>query len=573
MPHVQVPVQEVDDDEVVPIPESARRQPETQVEYTRRFKRKAETDREQLEREIREDSEELLQTNMDFDWFWVGSGEPVLVASLGTLEGPASFAPATSPEMFSGSLDSVCFNRSNEQDFVKMRLGGQDVLVWKPDSIIDDQSVQELDLEQGFNGMQEEVRNLEHSKTGRIITQSELDDMKKVVPNLRLIQSRWVAAYKSSERVRTRIVAKDFNRGSSARSLGFSSPTPSIESVHLVLAMAGTRKMLLRALDVSHAFMHSPLGTGVHVVLKMPLSISFPSGEATYYLLEKALNGLRDASLAWLKLLTFTVEHVGLWSDSLEPCVYGGQIVKDGHELGFCLCVVYVDDILLLSTTKEAGGTCGCNFVVCSACEDNWRDRRRGRIPDLYWSCYKRERDSSEITLGVDPHYLDSTFLDYGVTRGSENVPDISGHLEKTLTDSNFQKPLSDEAYSRFRKALGKLLWLSQVRHDLKTWMSVLGTQQAKPMHGTEQALKAVLRFLYVDMHACLCLPSRDETIMSQVDDAQLRSVHLHSFSDASHAPYRFNNRKGVSGGAVFFERSLVRSLSRQQQAFESEFM
>jgi len=70
----------------------------------------------------------------------------------------------------------------------------------------------------------------------------------------------------------------------------------------------------------------------------------------------------------------------------------------------------------------------------------------------------RRERDSSEITLGVDPHYLDSTFLDYGVTRGSENVPDISGHLEKTLTDSNFQKPLSDEAYSRFRKALGKLL-------------------------------------------------------------------------------------------------------------------
>ena len=96
-------------------------------------------------------------------------------------------------------------------------------------------------------------------------------------------------------------------------------------------------------------------------------------------------------------------------------------------------------------------------------------------------------------------------------------------------------------------------VWLSQVRHDLKTWMSVLGTQQAKPIHGTEQALKAVLRFLYVDMHACLCLPSRDETIMSQVDDAQLRSVHLHhSFSDASHAPYRFNNRKGVSGGAVF---------------------
>ena len=433
--------------------------------------------------------------------------------------------------------------------------------------------LQELDLEQGFKGMQEEVRNLEHCKTGRIITQSELDDMKKAVPNLRLIQSRWVAAYKSSERVRTRIVAKDFNRGSSARSLGFSSPTPSIESVHLVLAMAATRKMLLRALDVSHAFMHSPLGTGVHVVLKMPLSISFPSGEATYYLLEKALNGLRDASLAWLQLLTFTVEHVGLWSDSLEPCVYGGQIVKDGHEIGFCLCVVYVDDILLLSTTKEAEEHVVATLSSVVPVKTTGEIGEEGGSLTFIGCVIKRERDSSEITLGVDPHYLDSTFLDYGVTRGSENVPDISGHLEKTLTDSNFQKPLSDEAYSRFRKALGKLLWLSQVRRDLKTWMSVLGTQQAKPMHGTEQALKAVLRFLYVDMHACLCLPSRDETIMSQVDDTQLRSVHLHSFSDASHAPYRFNNRKGVSGGAVFFERSLVRSLSRQQQALSLEFM
>ena len=397
------------------------------------------------------------------------------------------------------------------------------------------------------------VKNLEYCKTGRIITQSELDDMKKAVPNLRLIQSRWVAAYKSCEIVRTRIVAKDFNRGSRARSLGFSSPTPSIESVHLVLAMAATRKMLLRALDVSHAFMHSPLGTGVHVVLKMPLTISFPSGEATYYVLEKASNGLRDASLAWLQLLTLTIEHVGLWSDSLEPCVYGGQIMEDGHELGFACVWCMLTTSCCCRPLKKLRNMW---LQLCRrcACENHWRDRRRGRLIDLYWSCHQRERDSSEITLGVDPHYLDSTFLDYGVTRGSENVPDISGHLEKTLTDSSFQKPLSDEAYSRFRKALGKLLWLSQVRHGLKTWMSVLGTQQAKPMHGTEQALKAALRFLYLDMHACLCLPSRDrdETIMSQVDDAQMRSVHLHSFSDASHAPYRFNNRKGVSGGAVF---------------------
>ena len=124
----------------------------------------------------------------------------------------------------------------------------------------------------------------------------------------------------------------------------------------------------------------------------------------------------------------------------------------------------------------------------------------------------KRERDSSEITLGVDPHYLDSTFSGlWCYPWGLRMCLTFRDILRRHSRIATFRNLCQMKAYSRFRKALGKLLWLSQVRHDLKTWMSVLGTQQAKPMHGTEQALKAVLRFLYVDMHACVCLPSRDE--------------------------------------------------------------
>ena len=164
---------------------------------------------------------------------------------------------------------------------------------------------------------------------------------------------------------------------------------------------------------------------------------------------------------------TDTVEQVGLWSDSLEPCVYGGPIVRDGYELGFCLCIVYVDDILLVSTGKEA------EEYVVEALPSVVPVKTTGEIGDEGGSLtfigrvIRREKNSSEITLGVDPHYLDSTFQDYGITNGSSYIPDISGHLERTLSDKNLQKPLSDAAYTRFRKALGKLLWLSQVRHDL----------------------------------------------------------------------------------------------------------
>ena len=55
-----------------------------------------------------------------------------------------------------------------------------------------------------------------------------------------------------------------------------------------------------------------------------------------------------------------------------------------------------------------------------------------------------RASGTDELTLSVDGSYLDSTFIEYGITKGTSSVPDISVHLEKTLTDNEAKKPLSD---------------------------------------------------------------------------------------------------------------------------------
>ena len=158
-----------------------------------------------------------------------------------------------------------------------------------------------------------------------MIGQAEVDALKKKNPGTRVIPSRWVSAYKSETRVRVRIVAKDINKGVSARKLGISSPTPSIEGMHFVLSLASRRALRLKGLDVSHAFMHSPLPQGLVIVLKVPLSVSMMEGSSAYLLLYKALNGLRDAaSLHWLNLLGDSIRGVGLVSDEVEPCIYKG---------------------------------------------------------------------------------------------------------------------------------------------------------------------------------------------------------------------------------------------------------
>ena len=85
--------------------------------------------------------------------------------------------------------------------------------------------------------------------------------------------------------------------------------------------------MRIRGLDISHAFMDSPLGSE-SVVLKMPLSVSLLDGSVAY--LNQALNGLRDASLRWLTLLSDTIKRVGVWADNLEPCIYQGTVSYRG---------------------------------------------------------------------------------------------------------------------------------------------------------------------------------------------------------------------------------------------------
>eukprot|EP00435_Cladocopium_sp_Y103_P028761 s4770_g7.t1 len=55
--------------------------------------------------------------------------------------------------------------------------------------------------------------------------------------------------------------------------------------LHFVLTLAAQRALRLKGLDVSHAFMHSPLPKGFVIVLKLPQSVSLPDGSQAYLLL------------------------------------------------------------------------------------------------------------------------------------------------------------------------------------------------------------------------------------------------------------------------------------------------
>ncbi len=40
--------------------------------------------------------------------------------------------------------------------------------------------------------------------------------------------------------------------------------------------------------------------------------------------------------------------------------------------------------------------------------------------------------DEDGLLLGVDPTYLDSTFIEYRIIQGTYTAPEVAAHLEKT---------------------------------------------------------------------------------------------------------------------------------------------
>eukprot|EP00435_Cladocopium_sp_Y103_P064993 s14_g26.t1 len=59
--------------------------------------------------------------------------------------------------------------------------------------------------------------------------------------------------------------------------------------------------------------------------------------------------------------------------------------------------------------------------------------------------------DDDSLTIGVDPNFLKTTFLEFNITKGTSAVPDVA----KAQGDKQLMQELSPSAYSRVPKGTG----------------------------------------------------------------------------------------------------------------------
>ena len=113
-------------------------QVEMDVEETGGTKRDAEQPVEELEAEM--ERERASGQPMTLDLFLMDNACQSVGPVLWSLEAGPERAVATGPELFDNKLNSIKFMPERDHICVKVKLGGANVLVWKPDEVIDDSS-------------------------------------------------------------------------------------------------------------------------------------------------------------------------------------------------------------------------------------------------------------------------------------------------------------------------------------------------------------------------------------------------------------------------------------------------
>ncbi|CAE7771904.1 unnamed protein product [Symbiodinium sp. CCMP2456] len=120
--------------------------------------------------------------------------------------------------------------------------------------------------------------------------------------------------------------------------------------------------------------------------------------------------------------------------------------------------------------------------------------------------------------------------------------PKLKGGDLKFGMDPGYMKDVLEEyklenAAARYRRALGKLSWLSATRGDLVYYVSVLARGQSSPQEVHERAMRAVLRHLKTVVNYFQLFPRQEE-----------KELKLHSNVDASWGSERSVDRRSISG-------------------------
>ena len=321
-----------------------------------------------------------------------------------------------------------------------------------------------LNEEQTIEGMKQEIRSM---KAQQVYTEVSFSNLTKAQQS-KVIKSRWVLRQKGNS-VRARIVAKGYTEEVNDNDDIYAS-TPIFCVLRLLRTMALTFNWIVRTGDISTAFLHAKAATE-DVFMFPPTEFHNPEDNIVWKL-NKAISGLRSSPKAWQNHLAETFQQLGMQRLKSEPNVFKTAT-------GNAFILVYVDDLLFL----------GEPTVVNKLFADIQQQLLLRLTGDLTVGNISNKGDYYEISLAT-------TYTTELLKEADMLNCNASPAPGTKATSTDVEQPLTTEERKVYRRAVGKLQWMTYTRPDISYATKELARSLTQPTTLDQQKLKHLLRYI-----------------------------------------------------------------------------
>ena len=361
-----------------------------------------------------------------------------------------------------------------------------------------------------------------------------------------VLSTRWVHKLKEIL-VKSRLVVRGFEQlWTDALT---ASPTPSLTTLLTLLTLGISTDMKINTGDVSTAFLHANLTEDIFVLPPAELQGTERCPAGYCWKLKKALYGLRGAPLAWNKHVTDVLTtKLGFRQCLTDACLFI-------HDTKKIYLLLYVDDLLLLTETQEHSDwfftELGSQVLLkhTGTLDANKTVKFLGR---------QLTHRGDNILVRPLHNFIDTLLQLYNLV-DCRPLTTTGTTLVKRPTDGD--EELSPAEHKTYRTAVGKLMWLSNIRADITFATKELARGMSSPTQEHLASLKHLLRYIAGTKNYGLMLkPSHVLPLPSSTKT----SLELHVYCDSDWAGCK-TTRKSTSGTVTQLLGCTVHHCSRTQ--------
>ncbi|KAL2240231.1 UNVERIFIED_CONTAM: Retrovirus-related Pol polyprotein from transposon RE2 [Sesamum indicum] len=299
-------------------------------------------------------------------------------------------------------------------------------------------------------------------------------------------------------------------------------------TIRIFLAVAVGKGWPMHHLDVNNAFLHGTIDEDIY--MDAPQGYNIPQGKVCK--LEKSLYGLKQASRKWNEEFTNKVREFGFEQCSHDHCLF---VKGSGNNL--IALIVYVDDILITSSSES-------HIMIVKDYLDKIFTVKH--LENAKYFLGLELARSAEGLVVTQHKYAQDIVKDIGLSNGKDVTTPLPLGLKFNIETG---AALSDP--SRYRRLIGRLLYLGFTRPDLWYAVQQLSQHLQHPCEKHWNAAVHVVRYLKRSLSTGLFFPSNTNFSLRVLCDADWATCPL--------------TRKSLTGFCIFIGETPISWKTKKQ--------